>query len=313
MTAPSPRVLLASATDERFFPMLQAMLATLDTRRRHPDVELACFDIGMNQSQRDWLDAFPARVAVPQAHLGVSAERHGAHLLSFLARPFLPEYFPGYDVYAWVDSDVWFQDPLALRAYIDAAWTHGFAIAHESERAYRFQPRLFAWTGKHFLLGYGPLTGARLLSRRHLNAGFFAGRADAPHWREWARRYQTAIARSGKLVPHDQFALVQALHDSPECSRAAFLPPSCNWIVDRGVPMWNDDARAFCHPYAPYAPISVLHLAGPGKRRAYDVRRTGGGVFRTRILPGASPERAITASAHQSGAEAGMVSAAIRT
>ena len=42
----------------------------------------------------------------------------------------------------------------------------------------------------------------------------------------------------------------------------AVLPASANWICDRGVPMWNDDAEAFCEPYAPYRVLSALHLAG---------------------------------------------------
>ena len=297
---PRTDVLLVSATDRRFFPMLQSMLATLRPRSREPAPDIACFDIGMDETQRAWLRGYPAQVMTPRAHFGIAAEDHDPHLLSFLARPFLPDYFPGYAVYVWIDSDVWFQDARALDRYIAGARDTGFAIAHESEPAYRFQPRLFGWTAKHFLLGYGAPTGAWLISRRHLNAGFFAGHADAPHWAEWARRYRAAIARTGKLVPHDQFALVQALHARPANAAArlpaTFLPPTCNWIVDRGVPMWNDAAGAFCQPRAPYDPIEVLHLAGPGKRLIYDVRRTGGGGFATRILPGASPGRGIAAS-----------------
>jgi hypothetical protein len=243
--------------------------------------------------------------------MGVVAERYDVALLSFLARPFLREYFPGYDVYVWVDSDLWFQRPEVLNDYIDGARTQGFAITHESERGYRFQPRLFAWTAKHFLLGYGALTGAWLLGRRHLNAGFFAAHADAPHWSAWARHYEAAIARTaGALVPHDQFALVQALHSNALAGgrvAAAFLDPTCNWIVDRGVPMWNDDVGAFCKPYAPYEPIGAVHLAGPGKRRVYKVRRTRGGSFATRILPSASPERPALAPAE--GAPAPAVAA----
>ena len=69
----------------------------------------------------------------------------------------------------------------------------------------------------------------------------------------------------------------------------AILPASCNWICDRGIPMWNDSARAFCEPVAPHAPIGVLHLAGPAKRTEYDIKRTEGGAFRARILHGAAP------------------------
>lgn len=283
----SPRVLVVSASDSRFMGFLRAMLTSAAPFLRQDNVSLACFDIGLDAPDRAWLVSQGAEVQVPVAHLGQDASRHPPALLSFLARPFLRECFPGYDVYLWVDSDVWFQDPGVLGRYVTGAVQSGLAVAHEEERAYRFQPWLFGWTAKHFILGYG-LTGFWLLSRPHVNAGMFAMSAGAPHWEHWAARYAAAIRRTGALVPHDQFALNHAIHarGSPP---ACLLDPGCNWICERGPPMWDDAAGLFCRPYPPYAPIGALHLAGPGKRTAYDVRRTGGGAFRTMILPGASP------------------------
>lgn len=284
----APRILVVSASDTRFMPLLQGMIDSLAPVLARPTVHLACFDIGLTASDREWLHTRQATIAVPRPHLGVGDE-HPLTLLSFLARPFLPEYFPGYDVYVWVDSDIWFQNPAAIDRYVEAALAHGMAITHERERGYRFQPWLFGWTAKHFLLGYGPLAAAFLLSRKHLNAGLFALRAGAPQWGQWATCYAVAIARTNALVPHDQFALNHALHSGARASRAALLDPGYNWICDRGVPMWNDAASAFCKPYPPYEPIAALHLAGPAKRQAYSVRRTGGGTFRTFIVHGASP------------------------
>ena len=226
-------------------------------------------------------------------HFGLDADAYPVPLRSFLARPFLPRYFPGYDVYVWIDSDVWLQRPTVLDTYVACASRFGMALSHEGERAYRFQAWLLGWTGKHFMKGYGVATGTRLLLRRHLNAGFFAAAHDAPHWAAWAARYQVAIKRSGMLVPHDQFALVQAVHtgarDGAGRLPTALLDPDCNWICDRGVPMWNDRTGLFCKPYAPYAPIGALHLAGPAKKTAYLIRRTGGGSFETFLTQGASP------------------------
>jgi hypothetical protein len=54
--------------------------------------------------------------------------------------------------------------------------------------------------------------------------------------------------------------------------------------------MWNDETGAFCRPYQPYRTISALHLAGPGKRTAYRIRRTGGREFITMIRYGAAPK-----------------------
>ena len=286
-----PRVLIVSASDSRFFGFLSDMLDSIAGVLARPEVDLACFDLGLRAADRAVLERRGAIVRPPGGHLGQDPAQHGPALCSFLARPFLREYFPGYDVYVWIDSDIWMQREGVLDDYVAAAQANGLAVAHESERAYRFQPELFGWTAKHFLLGYGPLTGAWLLSRRHVNAGLFALAADAPQWDDWARRYDAAIRRTGKLVPHDQFALNHAIHAA--AGRPALLDPACNWICERGPPMWNDREQAFCRPYPPFDRIDALHLAGPGKRTAYMIRRTGGGSFVTMVRRGTSPDRVL--------------------
>jgi hypothetical protein len=289
----TPRVMIVTASDSRFMPFLRGMLQSIEPCLAQPGVNLACFDIGLTVEDKAWLEQLGATVTPPRTHLGVQAAEHDAALLSFLARPFLPSYFPGYDVYVWIDSDVWLQDPAVFNAYVSGAMQHGMAITHERERSYRFQPWLFGWTTKHFLLGYGLANTAYLLSRKHVNAGFFAIHADAPHWAAWARRYEAAIARSGNLVPHDQFALNQALHAFPASSRkleTCLLDPLHNWICERGVPMWRDDLERFCEPRAPFRPIGAMHLAGPAKRTRYTIRRSGGGSFVTALVNGARPE-----------------------
>ena len=272
---------------------MHGMLASIEPCLAQPGVSLACFDIGLEPADKAWLESMGATVAVPGTHLGVDAAQHGPALRSFLARPFLPSYFPGYDIYVWIDSDVWLQDCSVFNQYVAGAMRHGMAITHEREASYRFQPWLFGWTTKHFILGYGMGTTAYLLTRQHLNAGFFAIHADAPHWRAWAVRYEAAIKRSGQLVPHDQFALNHALYAPAGKSGkldACLLEPRNNWICERGVPMWNDELGLFCEPRAPFRPIGAMHLAGPGKTTRYHIKRTGGGHFTSCLVRGAAPD-----------------------
>ena len=294
MTSSPPRVIIVTACDSRFAGLLRGLLATLQPVLAAPGVDLACFDIGLDPEDRAWLSRYTSVIRPPGIHFGLDEADHSAPLRSFLARPFLREYFPGYDFYIWIDSDIWLQDPGVVSRYLDGAAEHGLAVTHEEERAYQFQPWLFGWTAKHFLLGYGLLTGAYLLARPHVNAGFFAMAADAPHWDAWARRYEAALRRSGKLVPHDQFALNHALHArGKDRLPAALLDPSCNWICERGAPMWNDVDGAYCKPYAPYERIGAVHLAGPGKHKEFLIRRTGGGEFTTFLVRGTGPDNPV--------------------
>ncbi len=294
MKTATPRILIVSACDWRFMPLLRDMMASIAPMLARDDVAMACFDIGLNDADRAWLMQSGVQITKPSAHFGLKAEDYSPALLSFLARPFLPEYFPGHDIYIWIDSDVWLQNLDVLTRYINGATETGFAVTHESDPGYRLQPWLLGWTAKHFVLGYGPLSAGYLLSQRHLNAGMFAAIAGAPQWKAWAQRYQAAIQRSGALVPHDQFALNHALYRpaarKTPAAAATFLDPSNNWICDRGVPMWHDTKRAFCKPYAPFEIIGAMHLAGPAKRRRYTIRRTGGGAFETFLVRGACPE-----------------------
>lgn len=291
MVAETPRVLVVSAADSRFLPLLRGMMVSMGPVFDRPSTSFACFDIGLEASDRAWLTGRGYQVVPPRSHFGLDPVAYPAPLRSFLARPFLPEYFPGFDVYVWIDSDVWLQDAAVFDCYIAGARQAGMAVTHERERAYRLQPWLFGWTAKHFLKGYGPFTGPALLARRHLNAGFFAIAAGAPHWAAWGRRYEAAIRRSGALVPHDQFALVQAIY--ADRLETMILDSANNWICDRGVPMWNDAVEAFCKPYAPYAPIGAMHLAGPAKTSSYVIRRTGGGSFSSFLVHGASPKQPV--------------------
>lgn len=293
------KILIVSASDSRFMPFLRGLMTSLAQSLAHPRIQMACFDLGLTDADRSWLTEQGCMLAIPGAHLGVRAEDHSASLRSFLARPFLPEYFPGHDVYAWVDSDVWLQDESVLSHYVEGACTEGMAVTHERTSDYRLQLWLLAWTAKHMALGYGATTTAHLMRRPHLNAGFFAIHARAPHWAAWARRYEAAIKRTGALVPHDQFALNHAIYGDlfgvSDMLDTRFLDPGCNWICDRGIPMWNDAAGAFCKPSAPFEPIGALHLAGPAKRMRYTIARSGGGSFQTFLLQGASPHNPIIA------------------
>ena len=273
-------------------PSLRGLISSLQSFPECAEVAIGCLDVGQSDVDRSWLTSQGVLIATPTTHLGVPMDRLKPYERAFVARPFLRDYFPGYDIYIWIDSDVWLQGWWVIDAYCEGARRTGFAIAHERERAYVFQGWLLAWFAKHMVHGYGWLNAAWLLSRPHLNAGLFALRADSPHWALWVQHYQAAWDRTGVFNPHDQFSINRLVHGGflrrPK-AETSILPPRYNWICDRGTPMWDDDAALLCEPYAPYRPIGALHLAGPGKTKAYTVKRTRGGSFEARLVYGVSP------------------------
>lgn len=246
------------------------MISSLNAAKGDRSIDLGCFDLGLAAQQSAWLRTQGATIAAAHWHFSMPDVARQPRLLTYVVRPFLRDYFPDYDIYLWIDADVWLQDGTAIERYVSGALAKGPAIAHENERAYRFQGWPFAWTCKHFLLGYGPIRDVWLLIRPHLNAGILAIAADAPHWGRWRDCYQRVIDKTGLITPHDQFSLNHAIysHGLP----TEFLPATCNWICDRGPPMLDEDSGKFCVPYPHYQPISIIHLAGPAKQRFYKVK-----------------------------------------
>jgi len=288
----APRTIIVTAGDRKVIPTMQGLIHSLEQFPERAQVEIGCLDVGQGSEDRAWLLAHGVELAVPDTHLGVPLGRLAPYERAFVARPFLREYFPGRDVYIWIDSDVWLQGWWVIEAYRQGALEAGMAIAHERERAYTFQPWLLAWFARHMVLGYGAMDGLWMLSRPHLNAGLFALHASSPHWQLWQNHYQAAWLRSGEFNPHDQFSINRMLHGGVLARprvRATILPPRYNWICDRGPPMWNDEASALCEPYPPYRIIGAVHLAGPGKTTRYTIHRTGGGSFQALLLYGVHP------------------------
>jgi hypothetical protein len=291
----SKDVVIFAAADSGYTGLLTEMLASLRRFERWADTDVRVYDLGFDDADRSALAALGAQTVVPDWHFGLRDGQHPTYLKAMAARPFLRDYAPGYRRYIWLDADTWVQDPRALDHLVDGAQRSGFAIAHENDRGYRFQAWLFAWTAKHFLWGYGPLRGAWLISRPHLNNGVFCLAADAPHWDLWRGRYAAALARTGRVAPHDQFALNEIVYrDRPAVT---ILDSADNWICDRGPPLWDEQGRRFCKPYPPYEPLAILHLAGPAKRETYELRTLQGGSLRARLqyswvrehLAGAAP------------------------
>jgi hypothetical protein len=264
------RTIVVSSADAQYFELLQDMILSLRQTNAGTPFAIGIYDLGLTAAQQNWLRSYTDLVVTPRWHFEAPESEKTTRNLSYVARPFLYQYFPGFDVYAWIDADVWLQEPNVLGTFVEGAWQTGAAVARENEPSYRLQPWLFLWTTKHFLSGYGLVHGTRLLAQPHINTGLFAMRADAPHWALWTRCYQDAITRSGVVMPHDQFALNEAIyrHNLP----TKFLSASYNWICDRGIPVWDEVQEKFCEPSAPHNPISVLHLAGPGKRNTYRLK-----------------------------------------
>lgn len=275
MSVRSENAVIVTAADSGYFDLLDGMIRSV---RRFDDwrqVPIAVFDVGLSPEHRSLLERQGVDVVEPRWHFGLSEDSAKSYERAALVRFFIHDYLPGYDYSIWLDPDLWLQDSGVLERMLDGAQKTGAAIAHESDRLYAFQGWLWAWNLKHKLVGSGVRNGLVLMMRTSYNLGLYCLAADAPHWEPWRRRFETALKKTGRVTPYEQFAFNEIIH--VDRIPTVELESRDNWICDRCPPVWNDQTGQFCRPEAPYSPLSVLHLAGPAKHRTYEIQQISGG------------------------------------
>lgn len=275
------RVILVTAADAKYFGYASEMIRSVKPFTGGL-LEFGFMDLGITDADRQWLADNDVRCVEGFTRFDTTPLREvQRYHLGYLARPFLRDHFPGYDVYVWMDADAWLQKAEGLDDLISEAARVGGVFIRENDKSYRFTNWLLGWRAKHFLLGAGPLSGAWLWTRPHINNGVFALRGDAPHWQTWQRRYQRAINRTHRPSPHDQFCLNATVY--LDGHKSAFLPATRNWICDLATPVWDEERKLFCVPYAPFEPIAVVHLAGLAKTAVLDIPTTTGHVVKASL------------------------------
>ena len=263
-----PRVLIVSGADNNFFPLLKGLILSLHSHEEVKKLSLAFLDLGLLEEQVKWLKAYTDMVVVPQWDVSVPDKFEGSrHYMGFTARMFLRKYFPGFDVYMWIDADAWLQDSSGLNLYIEGANRDYIAATPHVDRSYFLSTEKVDFRYRLFKKIYGVHLANVLLQRPYLNAGIFAVREDAPHWDIFAAVLQTAVTSLGHVRRANQVAFNAAiyLHNLP----VQLLPAICNWQCSLALPIWDEKRKLFCEPFLPFQPIYFMHLTGITKGEKY--------------------------------------------
>lgn len=281
------RIVLVSASDAKFFHLLEDLLATLTEGAKRDGFDIAVLDVGLTKDQRAKLEQDGILVREPVLDYDVSFFKTApqSFFRSMTARPHLPRHLPGYDIYLFLDADCWVQDWEAVRLYITSAAAKGLAITPEVDRSYGvlFDPITVAeWRLKTYLLCFEEKVARSLAVFPMINSGIFAAHRDGPVWQKWSNLLGHLYKRVGEPFFFAEQAAMNALIRSGGIG-AALLPSRCNWMCNRADPVTRNNGAVLCEPQPPYAPLGIIHLTGPDKNRTVELADLDG-TKRTRTL-----------------------------
>jgi hypothetical protein len=187
------RIAMVTASDSDMCPLALDLVQSV--RECAPfEFQMVCLDVGLDRKDQQAMERAGATV-IPVGW-DYPGPFPGDWFKALTARPHIPRYVPGFDLYIWLDADCWVQDGFALQQLVAAALEHPLAAASAMHRGYRqfmstsptepgipiarYQAHLFSQILKRSI-------AAALLQRPYLNCGVFAMRGESPIWPAWQR------------------------------------------------------------------------------------------------------------------------------
>lgn len=276
--------IIVTACDSPYSPLASDLVRSIRDKPEIADHPIGLLDLGLTTEEVDrfvslgvdvrkvgWDLDFPGLAIWQEKLPGYKA---------MISRSFLPDHFPGYSVYCWMDADTWVQRGEAISHIVHAARQGELIVATELDRQYLHYskgPAIWQIFRNWYLDAFGEDIANRMNLRPMLNSGVFALSAGAPHWGVWREIYAEGLKRNADVSPAgfmmEQLALNAAvyLRQLDVC----LLPARYNWLCHHAIPNWDHQLRMFVEPGLPNDPISIMHLSQKNKTGECDVLQRG--------------------------------------
>jgi lipopolysaccharide biosynthesis glycosyltransferase len=263
-----------TCADQKYFPLLQGMVMSIvdrsaEARQAIPDIHV--LDIGLAEGQREWLRRYVKGFVVPgwdvSAEDAAFLEANSADALKGLtARPHLPRYVPGYDLYFWLDADAWVQRWDVIDWHLRAAEGGRMAVTPGVHRAwastFHSEAGQQAIFDMHLLCVEERLARALVYQLQQINAGVFALEAKSPVWTMWADCINEVLTRmraKGRVTGlFEQIALNTAIYTRR--APVHFMPAICNWLMNKEQATFDTERKMFVEPLIPFEAIGIVHV-----------------------------------------------------
>jgi len=270
------KVTIVTASDDRYAPLLYELIRSIRDKPESADIDISVIATGMSPVIAELFSELADNLVDGYWTIKVPGwrMRNRKWLQARAAKPYLPDYFPGYDVYLWIDADAWVADWRAIELILEGCRNGSLAMSYDEVDTGFYPGRLTWYFGsvpviqtycmKHLRRSRMP---RKLLKKigmaRPLNSGVFALRADAEHWASIQYHFER-LTRRGRIFGSNQLAYVMAVHmDNLPFKR---LPAWCNFM---GEPLYETGTNKLLMPHLPHEPVGIIHLTNRDQIRCH--------------------------------------------
>ena len=262
---------IISLADSNYFNLLNELVDSINRFEQSKEIDICIMDAGLTTDQIKILQkkVFQIKKAEWDIEVPNSKVKGREWLKSQVSRAFIPNYFPGYKKYLWIDADAWVNSWNSIDLYFKGCENKKLAIATSADRSYGrvlradwifgSLARIRSQNYKHAKSsGFSEKVARDVALQPHLNIGLFSLEENAPHWDVWQKNLKKALA-SGKIWGSEQIAMNITIYS--DNLDVEILPAYCNWTHIDAM-KFDKKNSTFVEPYLPNHEIGIVHLAG---------------------------------------------------
>ena len=262
---------IVSLADSNYFHLLNELIDSIKQFKESSSTAICILDAGLKEDQLKILSSKVDEIKNAEWDIKVpSIKVKGKEWLkSQVSRAFLPNYFPNYEKYLWIDCDAWVNDWNTIELYFKACEKNKLGITQTLGPGYKIMSKVNWLFGKfaiiksqnfkHAVSSKIGLDKARKLAfAPHINVGVFSLEKNSTCWNLWQKNLNITL-KSGKVFGSEGLAINMSVYiDDAETE---FLPLNCNWIASNLLPKFDEKNNTFVEPYLPNNKIGIMHLA----------------------------------------------------
>ena len=273
---------IVSLADANYFPLLEELINSIKRFKESEKIAICILDAGLTKEQKEKISKNVDEIKSAEWDIKVPENKVQGKdwLKSQVSRAFLPNYFPKYEKYLWIDCDAWVNDWNCVELYFKACENGKLGITQTIGPGYKITSKVNWLLGKLAIIKsqnfkhavkskIGYKNARKLAFAPHINIGVFSLEKDSKGWSSWQNNLSKTL-KAGNIFGSEGLAINMSVYiDNIETE---FLPLNCNWITSNLLPKYDEQKNTFVEPYLPNYKIGIMHLAAGIWKENKDMR-----------------------------------------
>ena len=262
---------IVTLADSNYFEMLEELVDSINKHVESKSISICVLDAGLTVDQVKIIEKKVYKVKKANWDIEVPSYKVGGKewLKSQVSRAFLPNYFPEFEKYLWIDCDAWVQDWNCIELYFKACENNKLGITQTMGPGYRIMSKVNWVFGRLALIksqnykharssGIKEQDARKIAFAPHLNIGVFSLEKNSICWEVWQKNLKKTLSK-GKIFGSEGLAINLSVYVDNVSTE--FLPLNCNWIASNLLPKYDSEKKIFVEPNLPNHQIGIMHLA----------------------------------------------------